>query len=377
MKYLDGYRDPAAAAGLSARLAAVFASLRDDVRLPLVVMEVCGTHTMAIARYGIRDVIPEGIDLVSGPGCPVCVTPPGYIDAAIALAARGARLITFGDMLQVPGSASTLADARAGGACVEVCYSPSDALRLAASDPARENVFLGIGFETTVAPVLVMLDRAVRADVKNLSVLTAFKCVPPALKALLEDPDLRIDAFLCPAHVSAIIGADAYGPVTETYGVPCVIAGFEPLDILLGLLGITEQVAQQTARVDNQYSRVVRPAGNPRALSLMRQYLEPVDAPWRGIGTIPASGLALRPAFAHLDAASRFELEIPEGTIPAGCGCGDVIKGKLKPASCPLFGHACRPDSPVGPCMVSAEGACAAAYKYARHACNAAEQGRP
>lgn len=363
MKYTEGFRASAPAAPLRARLCAAAAALAASGR-NATVMEVCGSHTMAIARHGIRDLLPENVDLVSGPGCPVCVTEAGYIDAAAGLARAGATLVTFGDMLHVPGSETDLARVRAGGARVEVCYSPALALALARAEPDREVVFLGIGFETTTAPVVSLVAAAEREGLRNLSLLTAFKLVPPALAALRADPDLRIDAFLCPAHVSAIIGPEAYEPFAGRGGVPCVIAGFEPLDILLGLCGILEQLARGEARVENQYSRVVRPGGNAKARGLMDRYLEPADVAWRGIGTIPRSGLRLRPAFAAYDAEHRFGVRVQPGREAPGCRCGDVIKGKLRPPACPLFGTACRPDHPIGPCMVSAEGTCAAWHKY-------------
>ena len=364
MRYLDAFRDPKAAKAFRARIrdrAATLAPMRQRV----AIMEVCGSHTMAIARYAIREVLPPGIDLVSGPGCPVCVTPPGYIDAAVALAREGALIVTFGDMLNVPGSDESLAQCRAEGGTIEVCYSPSSALDLAAGRPDREVVFLAVGFETTIAPVVSLVPGAVARNLNNLSLLTAFKLVPPALSALLEDPEVAVDAFICPAHVSAIIGANAYQPYAKQ-GIPCVIAGFEPLDILMGLDGILEQLLAGEARVDNQYSRVVKPDGNRKAQELIARYLEPVDAPWRGIGTLPLSGAALRGEFSSFDAASRFDIVVGPGKEAPGCLCGDVIKGKCRPSDCPLFGSACTPEDPVGPCMVSSEGSCAAAYKYER-----------
>jgi hydrogenase expression/formation protein HypD len=362
MKYIDGFRNPEVAAELVRRIGAQGVALAARGRL-VHIMEVCGSHTMAIGRYGIRQLLPECVELVSGPGCPVCVTEPGYIDAAAELAGKGAIVATFGDMVRVPGSSTSLAACRALGGDVRVCYSPSAALDFARANPGREVVFLAVGFETTVAPVASLVDEAQREGVKNLSLLTAFKLVPPALRALLADPDVRVDAFLCPAHVSAIIGARAYEPFARE-GVPCVVAGFEPLDILYGIHGILEQLLAGESKVDNRYARVVRPDGNPLAQACIARHLEPVDASWRGIGVIPASGLALRAEYGALDAARRFGLPASTGRQHAGCRCGDVIKGKLRPTSCPLFAKACTPDEPVGPCMVSSEGTCAAYYKY-------------
>jgi hydrogenase expression/formation protein HypD len=364
MNYIDGFRDPDVAAQFVRRIAEQGRALAAQGRR-VHIMEVCGSHTLAIGRYGIRELLPENVELISGPGCPVCVTDPGYIDAAIALAGQGAILATFGDMIRVPGSDSDLTQCRSAGGDVRVCYSPSAAVESAQSHPDREVVFLAIGFETTIVPVVSIVDEALRAGVRNVSLLTAFKLVPPALHALLADKEIKIDAYLCPAHVSAIIGSQAYEPFAADYHVPCVVAGFEPLDILYGVHGILGQVLKNEARVDNQYARVVRPGGNPKAQARIAQYLEPVDAVWRGIGVIPASGLALRPAFAAYDAEKKFGLPVRVGRQHAGCRCGDVIKGKLRPTACPLFAKVCTPDRPVGPCMVSAEGTCAAYFKYA------------
>jgi len=365
MKYIDEFRNPATAAAIRARINDLAATVKNQARTANI-MEVCGSHTMAIARYAIRDILPAHVNLISGPGCPVCVTPTSYIDAAIELADRGMIVVSFGDMILVPGSTSTLAECRARGGSVEVGYSPLRAVELAEAHPDREVVFLAIGFETTTAPVMAMLDQAIRAGLKNLTLLTAFKLVPPALTALLSDPDIRIDAFLCPAHVSAIIGADAYKPFAEKYHVPCVVAGFEPLDILYGIQGILEQIEQGMAGVVNQYSRVVTAQGNLLAQTLMRRYLQPVDAGWRGLGVLPASGLGLRAEFSRYDAERKHGVVVKLGSENPACACGDVLKGKLRPPDCRLFGAACTPDHPVGPCMVSSEGTCSAYFKYSR-----------
>jgi hydrogenase expression/formation protein HypD len=329
-------------------------------------MEVCGTHTMAIARHGIRDVLPDNVVLCSGPGCPVCVTDAGYIDAAIELARRGVAIATFGDMLRVPGSSQCLAEARAEGARVTVCYSPAEALALARSADAVEVVFLAVGFETTVAPLAALLEAACAEAAPRFSMLTAFKTVPAALAALAEDPEVAVDAFLCPAHVSAIIGARAYDSIAARYGIPCTIAGFEPLDILLGIQNLLEQLADGEARVVNQYGRVVKEDGNRKAQGVIAGALEPADAAWRGIGVIPASGLEIRGRLAAFDAARRLGVSVTSRAPDPGCACGDVLKGKILPDGCPMFGVACTPDHPVGPCMVSGEGSCAAHYKYSR-----------
>ena len=367
MRYIDGFRDPAAATWLARSIGRRAQELRAQGRR-VRLMEVCGSHTMAIGRFGIRGMLPPEVELISGPGCPVCVTGPGYVDAALEIAAQGAVIATFGDMLRVPGSESTLAEARAAGARVEICYSPDAALDLARRQPDTQVVFLAIGFETTVAPVTSLVPAALREEVDNLSLLTAFKLVPPALEALIADPELAIDGFLCPAHVSAIIGAEAYRPVVERHGLPCVIASFEPLDILLGIDRLLEMIVAGRAELDNQYARVVRAQGNRRARQLIARHLEPVDADWRGLGRIPASGLGLRREFARFDAEHRFGVPVRPGRAHPQCRCGDVLRGKIRPPQCALFDRSCTPSRPVGACMVSAEGTCAAYWKYARTA---------
>ena len=365
MRYIEGFRGSRPAAYLRREIerhASVLAEQGRRVQL----MEVCGSHTMAIGRFGIRGMLPENVGLLSGPGCPVCVTYAGYVDAAIELCRRGCVIATFGDMLRVPGSEATLAQARSEGGRVEVCYSPEGALELARRRPEQEVVFLAIDFETTVAPVVSLVPTAEREGIENLSLLVAFKVVPPALEALIADPQVRIDGFLCPAHVSAIIGSEAYRPVVDEHRLPCVVAGFEPLDILYGISGLLEMLAEDRPDLVNQYSRVVRPEGNPRAQRLIETYLEPVDTPWRGLGTIPASGLGLKPAYAAFDAESRFGVETGGGRTDPRCRCGDVLKGMVQPSECPLFATVCTPRHPVGACMVSSEGSCAAHYMYSR-----------
>ena len=362
MRYLEGFRNPDAARALTIRIAEAARRCADAGRT-VRIMEVCGTHTMAIARHGIRDLLPPNVDLVSGPGCPVCVTDAGYLDAAIELAEQGHVIATFGDLVRVPGSRSTLAKARGRGGSVEVCYSPEGALKLAEQVPSRQVVFLAIGFETTIAPVVWLVRAIGKGGIANLSLLTAFKLVPPALSALVADPEVRVDAFICPAHVTAIIGAEVYYPYVEM-GLPCVVAGFEPLDILYAVLEIVNQIADDTPALVNQYNRVVQPGGNRKAQALMATYLKPVDATWRGMGTIPGSGLGLRTAYKTFDTAVRFSLAMTPGEPDRRCRCGDVLKGKIRPPECTLFGKACSPMQPVGSCMVSSEGSCAAWFKY-------------
>lgn len=365
MNWLDGFRDPDAARVLRGEIEELTAFLADR-HSRVAIMEVCGTHTVAISRYGIRSVLPPQIDLISGPGCPVCVTAAGFIDAALEISAKGAVLVTFGDLIKVPGIKGTLAEARAQGAAVEVCYSPALALQLARNQPDRQIVFLAVGFETTVAPLVAVLHQAVETGMNNLSFLTAFKLVPPALSILAADPEVQIDAFLCPAHVSAIIGASAYQTIVDQYSMPCVIAGFEPLDILLAIIGILRQLSKGESRVDNQYSRVVKDGGNQIAQKLMAKYLKPASVSWRGLGILADSGLALRPEYREFDASYRFAVEVSSQEVNNGCRCGEVLKGMIKPLTCPLFARACTPDRPVGPCMVSSEGTCAAYYNYSR-----------
>jgi len=352
VKYIEGFRDRRAAEALHKRLAVKGLSLAEK-RRTVRIMEVCGTHTMAIARYGVRSLLPEGVKLISGPGCPVCVTDSGYIDAAIELANKQVVLASFGDMLRVRGSHLSLEQCRAQGAKIIVCYSPLEALKYAEKNPSDEVVFLGIGFETTVPAVLGLVQAAIKRELANISVLHAFKCVVPAMELLAQDPEVKVDAFLCAAHVSAIIGADSYRGLVERFGLPCVVAGFEPLDILLGLDGILEQIISGRSFVDNQYNRVVRQKGNRKAQALLCEYLMPCDAVWRGLGALPASGLAFRPEFSRFDAAKRHGIEVRAGLPPKGCRCGDVLKGLIEPEECRLFGRGCSPEHPVGPCMVS------------------------
>ena len=331
----------------------------------MTLMEVCGTHTMAIYQHGIRALLPEQIRLVSGPGCPVCVTPVGYVDHAVALARRPQTIVaTFGDMVRVPGSSSSLAREQAAGAAIKVVYSPLDGLALAEKHPERTVVFLGVGFETTAPTIAAALVTARRKGVTNFLVLCAHKTIPAPMAVLADDPELNIDGYLCPAHVSAVIGVDAYRPLVERHQVPCVVTGFEPLDILQGVLMLIRQIMAGAARVENQYRRVVREEGNLKAQALLNEVFVPCDARWRGIGTIPGSGLQLRPEYAVFDASVRLPVTLEAPREHAGCRCGEILKGKVGPGDCPLFRTVCTPEEPVGACMVSSEGTCAAAYKY-------------
>lgn len=333
----------------------------------LRLMEVCGTHTIAISRSGIRDVLAREVDLVSGPGCPVCVTDYGEIDHMIALArVPGAILTTFGDMMKVPGSTSDLTREKTGGADVRVVYAPLDALRLAEENPDREVIFLGVGFETTAPAVAVAMHQAATRGVWNFSVFSAHKLTPPAVKALLPDPELRVDGFLLPGHVSVVIGRASWDFLAREHGIPGVVAGFELLDVLSSVGLLARQIAEGRAEVLNNYPRAVREEGNRPAQELLRRYFLVETASWRGLGSIPESGMAIRPEYAHLDAARRFEVDPEPLRIPRGCQCGEILKGKKTPFDCRLFGKACTPEHPVGPCMVSSEGACATYHRYER-----------
>ncbi|MBI5869348.1 MAG: hydrogenase formation protein HypD [Actinobacteria bacterium] len=332
---------------------------------PVRIMEVCGTHTMAISRHGIRQALPENLRLISGPGCPVCVTANTDIDAFIEMSLiPGVIVATFGDMLKVPGTRLGLTQARSLGAKVQVVYSTLDALQLARDNPASTVVFFGIGFETTAPTVAAAILEARETGLDNFMVLSAHKVVPPALAALCSTPELAVDAFLCPGHVTAIIGPEAYAPVARDFNVPCVIAGFEPADILQSLAMLCDQVADGRTEVELQYKRGVRPGGNPAAMSMIDRVFEPCDADWRGLGTIPGSGLAIRKDFADHDAALHFEVDVSYSREPRGCLCGAILTGQKFPGDCPLFGKLCSPDHPVGPCMVSSEGTCAAYFQY-------------
>jgi hydrogenase expression/formation protein HypD len=335
---------------------------------PVRIMEVCGTHTVSLFRSGLRAILPENVRLVSGPGCPVCVTSQGYIDAACELARRDdVTVCTYGDMVRVPGKSGSLADIRARGAKVRVVHSPLDAVRLAASCPDLNVIFLAVGFETTAPGHAAAVIEARRLGLANLFLLTAQKLVVPAMKALLDTDDTALDAFLCPGHVSVIIGWRPYEPIAEYYGRPCVVAGFEPVQMGQGLLHILNQIAAGHARVENVYPQAVSPEGNNAALDLLFEVFEPGDAIWRAMGTIPRSGLVFRGAYRPFDAVDHFNLDIGPDYDPPGCRCGEVVQGKAEPKDCPLFAKTCMPSRPIGPCMVSGEGTCAAAFKYDRY----------
>ena len=327
-------------------------------------MEVCGTHTHAIRRYGIRQLLPEQVRLVSGPGCPVCVTGEEDIALALALARMpNVTLFCFGDMLRVPCGGESLAGLRASGADVRFCVSPMDALDYARNNTAREVVWYGVGFETTTPHTAALLEAGIREGTQNLSILSAHKTMPNALVALFGG-ETRVDALLCPGHVAAVTGAEAFAFLPERFHLPAAIAGFEPEELLLAMFALLTMRKNGAPKLVNAYPRAVNATGNPAAKTLVETYFEPCDACWRGLGEIPQSGLALKPAFAEWDAKKRLSPKPKPAGLPSGCRCGDVLRGLLEPNDCPLFGRTCTPERPLGACMVSSEGACAACYQY-------------
>jgi hydrogenase expression/formation protein HypD len=338
----------------------------DRLGRPLQIMEVCGTHTHAIAEAGLRGALKPGVRLISGPGCPVCVTPVSYLDRAEALAkSHGAILCTFGDLFRVPSSTGSLERLRAEGADVRILYSPRDALAVARDNPSRPVVFLAVGFETTAPTVAAALLEAESLGLGNFYLLPGHKTVPQALRLLAADPALRLDGFLLPGHVSVVTGAGAFAFLGREFDLPSTVVGFTPADILRGVLEIARQRAEGRAETANLYGRVVTEEGNPRARALMERLFCPCDAEWRGLGIIPGSGLGLAEEAAPHD-ASLLPAEVPPPREPRGCRCGEVLKGAVEPPQCPLFGKPCTPDLPVGACMVSSEGTCAAWYRHER-----------
>lgn len=335
---------------------------------PMAVMEVCGTHTVSLFRTGVKAFLPESFRVVSGPGCPVCVTSQGYIDAASQLALRPeVTIASYGDMLRVPGQHGSLEKHRANGASILVVYSVRDALRFAAENPGRQVVFLAVGFETTAPATAAAVLEAEKKGLKNFSVLLGHKVVMPAVEALLAAGDVPLDGFLLPGHVSVIIGSDAFQPVAKRFGKPAVVTGFEPEQMLQGLLRLAELVAQKRAAIENVYGVAVAEKGNLVAQAFLDKVFVPADTEWRALGVIPGSGLGLRPQWAAFDAAQRFGITFGADYDPPGCICGEVIQGKALPNDCPHFAKGCTPRRPIGPCMVSSEGTCAAWYKYGRN----------
>lgn len=365
MRFVDEYRDPA----LARRLAAEIRDLVEPGRR-YKLMEVCGGHTHSIYKHGVEDLLPDEVELVHGPGCPVCVIPMGRQDDAIAIAERPEVIFTtFGDMMRVPATSGSLLDAKARGADVRMVYSPLDALRIARENPGREVVFFAIGFETTAPSTALTLKRARAEGIRNFSVFCNHVTIIPAIRAILDSPDLRLDGFIGPGHVSTVIGLRPYGFIARDHGKPVVVSGFEPLDVLQGTEMILRQLAEGRSVVENQYMRVVREEGNPLALKAIAETMELRNTfEWRGLGFISQSALRVRDDYADLDAEVRFDVPGIRVADPKACQCGEVLKGVIRPWECKVFGTACTPERPIGTCMVSSEGACAAYYNYGRHA---------
>lgn len=355
----ENFRDPALARELLEAIERLCAGRRINL------MEVCGTHTVSIGRYGLRAAMPEGLKLLSGPGCPVCVTSNRDIDTAIAMTrVPGAIVATFGDMVRVPGSTTTLGAEKAAGADVRVVYSPLDALDLARREPARPVIFVGVGFETTTPVVGASIQMAAEEGLANYYVFAAHKSTAPALEAIANDPETRVDGFILPGHVSTITGLQPYRFLAERHGVPGVVAGFEPVDVLNAIARLAAMVDRGAPSIENAYGRGVQDEGNRAAQAVIDDVFEPCDAVWRGLGPIPSSGMRIRDAYADHDALRVFSPDVEPTRETRGCRCGDVLRGAIAPNECPLFDRACTPENPVGPCMVSSEGSCAAYWRY-------------
>jgi hydrogenase expression/formation protein HypD len=373
MRYVDEYRDPDLARRLSGEIAGLVEPGR-GVKL----MEVCGGHTHTIYKHGVEDLLPDEVELVHGPGCPVCVIPKGRQDDAIALAERPEVIFTtFGDMMRVPGTTGSLLDAKARGADVRMVYSPLDALRIARENPDREVVFFAIGFETTAPSTALTLRRARAEGIANFSAFCNHVVVIPAIEAILDSPDLSLDGFVGPGHVSTVIGLRPYGFIASERGKPVVVSGFEPLDVLQSVEMLLRQLAEGRCEVENQYARVVSEQGNPLALEAIEETMELRETfEWRGLGFIPASAMRIRDTYADWDAEVRFEVPGIRVADPKACQCGEVLRGAIRPWECKVFGTACTPEQPIGTCMVSSEGACAAYYNYGRHSGRSPERRR-
>ena len=361
VKFITEFRNSELAQGL-------ISDIRGKSKQKVRLMEFCGGHTVAIFKYGIRQALPPNIELVSGPGCPVCVTATSDIDKAIALAmVPGVIIASFGDMLRVPGSRASLQQARAAGADVRIVYSTLDALTIAQENPAKTVVFIGVGFETTAPTIAASVLQAKEQRIKNYSVLSLHKLCPPVIKTILDAGEVKLNGLICPGHVSAVTGSNAWEFVARDYGIPCVVAGFEPTDILQCVDMLVTQVENRRAKVEIAYKRGVTPEGNLQAQKIMRQVFEPCPANWRGMGKVPDSGLKLRQKFADFDAEVAFDIKPEPAVEPKGCICGEILRGVKTPADCRLFRKVCSPENPVGPCMVSSEGSCSAYYLYGEH----------
>lgn len=368
MKYVDEFRNPKSGKGILADIERLVQKTGRTKAHPLKVMEICGGHTHAIFKFGLQSMLPEGLELVHGPGCPVCVLPVGRVDDALHLATRpGVIFTSFGDAIRVPGSQGSLLEAKAKGADVRTVYSPSDALELARAHPNQKVIFFGLGFETTVPSTALTVLQAAQEGVDNFLVFSNHITIVPTLRALLDTDGMTLDGFIGPGHVSMVIGVRPYDFVASEYQKPFVVSGFEPLDVLQSLRMLLAQLVDGRVTVENQYRRLVQDAGNPVALEAMAEVFEPrTTFEWRGLGTIPESGLQLRQAYARFDAEAAFK--VPAASVPdhSACQCGEVLKGAIKPWECKVFGTACTPETPIGACMVSSEGACAAHYNYGR-----------
>jgi hydrogenase expression/formation protein HypD len=368
MKYVDEFRDPAAARALAAEARALVARIDPARRRPLQIMEVCGGHTHAIFRYGIRDLLPDEVEFVHGPGCPVCVLPMGRVDDCISIAEQPQVIFTtFGDAMRVPGSKKTLLQAKAEGADVRMVYSPRDALDIARRHPDREVVFFGLGFETTMPSTAFTVLEAEADGITNFSLFCNHITIVPTIKAILDSPGLQLDGFIGPGHVAMVIGTRPFEFIAERYRRPVAVAGFEPLDVMQALVMVLAQLADGRCEVENQYARVVRTPGSAAALLAIQRVFELREFfEWRGLGSIDHSGVRLRAAYARFDAERRFAVPGVRIADPTACQCGEVLKGAIRPQQCKVFGRACTPETPLGALMVSSEGACAAVYRYAR-----------
>ena len=371
MKYVEEFRDPAAARRLLAAIERTVAEIGATPEAPVRIMEICGGHTHAIFRYGLDRLTPEALEFIHGPGCPVCVLPMSRVDECVSLAERPEVIFTtFGDAMRVPGTKKSLLQAKAEGADIRMVYSPLDAMEIARRNPGREVVFFGLGFETTTPSTALSIQAAAREGLANFSVFCNHITVPPPIRALLQDPDMLLDGFVGPGHVSMVIGTHPYDFIAEEFGKPIVVAGFEPLDLLQSVLMVLRQVRDGRAAVENQYARVVPEHGNPVSLAAIADVYEPRPSfEWRGLGEIDASGLRIRAPYAAWDAEAKFGIGYGAGgprhvEEPEGCACGAVMTGKIKPTACPQFGRGCTPEMPLGALMVSSEGACAAYYQY-------------
>ena len=362
MKYIDEYRDTALIQKLKRKIHHILQHYPKE----LVLMEVCGTHTMIIFRSGLQKLLPQNIYLLSGPGCPVCVTSNHYLDKAIAYGRRDDVIITtFGDMMKVPGSSSSLEKEKGTGGDIRVVYSALDALKIAQDNPEKKVIFLGIGFETTAPTVAATIKIAKEQNIQNFFILSGHKLMPPAMEALVNDRRIHIDGFICPGHVSTVIGSKPYEFIATEYKIPCVVTGFEPVDIMSAIFMLIQQIVEtKSPEVQIEYTRSVKEEGNKKALRLMREVFEITDSSWRGIGNIPASGLKIKEKFSSFDAEANIEVEVEKSKENKGCICGDILRGIKRPPDCKLFKKVCTPENPVGACMVSSEGTCSAYFKY-------------